>query len=126
MTVPQPVAAITLTGPGLITGKRLDITVSVSASIEVDALAAQRRVTAWLVSQVGDRLMGDAPALVISQRTFWRVPVLLTSSARGVIGQVGSVDVDAVTGDLLTTPLLAQELVTHARQLAHSTASPAE
>ena len=126
MTMPQTAASITLTGPGLTTGKRLDITVSVSASIEVDAVTAQRKVTAWLVSEVGNLLTGDAPSLVIEQRAVWRVPVLLTSPSRGVLGQVGSVDVDAVTGNLATTPLLAQELVTHARQLARSTASPTE
>ena len=118
--------SITLTGSGLSVGKRLDITVSVSATIEVDATTAQRKATAWLISQVGNLLMGDAPALVIGQRTVWRVPVLLTSPSRGVIGQVGAVDVDAISGQVLADPLLAQELVTHARNLARSSAPPAE
>ena len=118
--------SITLTGSGLSVGKRLDITVSVSATIEVDAITAQRKATAWLISEVGNLLMGDAPALVIGQRTAWRVPVLLTSPSRGVIGQVGAVDVDAISGQVLADPLLAQELVTHARNLARSSAPPAE
>ena len=118
--------SITLTGSGLSIGKHLDITVSVSATIEVDATTAQRKATAWLIGQVGNLLMGDAPALVIGQRTVWRVPVLLTSPSRGVIGQVGAVDVDATSGQVLADPLLAQELATHARNLARSTAPPAE
>jgi len=36
-------AFITLAGPGLSVSKRLDITVSVSATIEVDAVTAQRK-----------------------------------------------------------------------------------
>jgi len=43
-------ASITLTGPGLLIGKRLDIIMNVSATIDIDALTAQRKVTAWLVS----------------------------------------------------------------------------
>jgi hypothetical protein len=118
--------SITLTGPGLAVGKRLDVTVSVSATIEIDAVTAQRKATAWLVSEVGNLLMGDAPALVIGQRTVWRVPVLLTSPSRGVIGQVGTVDVDTTSGELLTDPLVTQELVTHVHTLARSTAPSAE
>jgi hypothetical protein len=119
-------ASITLAGPGLPLSKRLDITVTVSATIEVDAVTAQRKATVWLVSDVGNLLIGDTPALVIGQRTVWRVPALLTSPTRGIIGQAGVVDVDAVTGEVLTDPQLTQDLLTHARQLARSTASPAE
>ena len=119
-------ASITLAGPGLPLSKRLDITVTVSATIEVDAVTAQRKATVWLVSDVGNLLIGDTPALVIGQRTVWRVPALLTSPTRGIIGQVGAVDVDAVTGEVLTDPQLTQDLLTHARQLARSTTSPAE
>jgi len=113
--------SITLAGPGLPVGKRLDITVSVSATIEVDVVTAQRKATAWLVSDVGNLLIGDTPALVIGQRTVWRVPALLTSPTRGVIGPVGTVDIDAVTGEVLTDPQLTQDLLTHAKQLARST-----
>lgn len=118
--------SITLTGPGLAVGKRLDITVSVSATIEIDAITAQRKATAWLVSEVGDLLLGDPPALVIGQRAVWRVPVLLTSPSRGVIGQVGTVDVDTTSGQVLADPTLAQELATHAHDLVRSVAPSAE
>jgi hypothetical protein len=119
-------ASITLTGPGLPASKRLDITVSVSATIEVDHVTAQRKATAWLVSEVGNLLMGDTPSLVIDQRTVWRVPVLLTSPTRGIVGQVGTVDVDAVTSELLVSPQLEQDLLAHAQQLARTVASSAE
>ena len=119
-------AFITLAGPGLSVSKRLDITVSVSATIEVDAVTAQRKATAWLVSEVGNLLMGDTPSLVIGQRAVWRVPALLTFPSRGVIGQAGSVDIDAASGQVLADPLLIQEIRAHAQQLARSTPSPAE
>lgn len=119
-------ASITLAGPGLPVGKRLDITVSISATIEVDAITAQRNATAWLVSDVGNLLIGDTPSLVIGQRTVWRVPALLTSPTRGVIGQIGTVDVDAVTGEALVDSQLTQDLLAHARHLARSAPPSAE
>lgn len=120
-------ASIILTGAGLSVGKRLDITVSISATVEVDAAMAQRKATAWLVSEVGNLLLGDTPALVIGPRTVWRVPVLLTSPSRGIVGQVGSVDVDAASGAVLADPLLAREILGHAQQFAAcSTVSPTE
>jgi len=119
-------AFITLAGPGLSVSKRLDITVSVSATIEIDAVTAQRKATAWLVSEVGNLLMGDTPSLVIGQRAVWRVPALLTFPSRGVIGQAGSVDVDATSGQVLADPLLIQEIRAHAQRLARSTTSRAE
>ncbi len=118
--------SITLAGPRLSVGKRLDVTISISATIEIDALTAQRQVNAWLVSEVGDLLLGDTPALVIGQQTVWRVPVLLTSPSRGVLGQIGVVDVDAASGQVLADPLLAQELESHARQLGGAPVPPAE
>lgn len=117
---------ITLTGPGLSVGKQLNITVSISAKIELDAAAAQHKATAWLVSEVGNLLMGDTPSLVIGAQTVWRVPVLLSSPSRGIVGQVGSVDIDATSGAILADPSLAQELAAHARQLARSSEASAD
>jgi hypothetical protein len=70
--------------------------------------------------------MGDDPALVIAERVVWRVPVLLTSPERGVIGQVGTVDVDAQTSDVLSSAELIQELIERGRHLARSAPPSAE
>jgi hypothetical protein len=116
---------ITLKGP-VVTGQQLDITVTVRAHIEVDAETAQRKVTGWLVSEVGNLLICDTPALVIGNRAVWRVPVLLTSPSRGVIGVVGSVDVDAQSGEILADADLGRQILKDAHQVAHSTPSSAE
>ena len=55
--------------------------------------------------------MGDTPTLVIAERAVWRVPVLLTSPSRGVIGTVGSVDVDAQSGELIADETLGLRLL---------------
>jgi hypothetical protein len=92
----------------------------------VDAETAQRKVTGWLVSEVGNLLIGDTPALVIADRAVWRVPVLLTSPSRGVIGVVDSVDVDAQSGEILADADLGRQILKDAHQVAHSTPSSAE
>jgi hypothetical protein len=85
--------------------------------MSVDAQTARRSVTAWLVSQVGNMLMGGTPQLVISHQTLWRVPVMLTSSNQGTIGQVGTVDVNAENGDMLVSPELQEQIKSHAQDL---------
>ncbi len=109
---------ITLTGKGLQTLQQLDIQISVSATVEIDPQTAQRHVTRWVASEVGNLLMGGTPQLVISQRAVWRVPVVLGSSQKGILGEVGVVDVDATTGELLLSAEVAEELLRNARALA--------
>jgi hypothetical protein len=121
-TVPQ----VILNGPGLATGGHLDITIAIRATIEVDAATAQRKATGWLVSEVGNLLLGDTPSLVITDRAVWRVPVLLTSPEIGVVGQVGTVDVDAQTGDVLANAELIEDLIKRGRHLARSAPPPTE
>jgi len=112
-------AQITLKGP-VLAGQQLDITVTVRARIEVDAETARRKVTGWLVSEVGNLLVGDTPALVIAERAVWRVPVLLTSPSRGVIDVVGSVDVDAQSGQVLANEALGRRILEDAHHVARS------
>jgi hypothetical protein len=77
----------------------------------IDPHMAQRHVTRWVVSEVGNMLMGGAPQLVVSEQTVWRVPVMLGSSQRGILGEVGTVDVDAQTGELLLSDELAEQIL---------------
>jgi hypothetical protein len=91
----------------------------------VDAETARRKVTGWLVSEVGNLLVGDTPALVIADRAVWRVPVPLTSPTRGGIGTVGSVDVDAQSGEILAGEALAQRILEDAHHAARSAPAPA-
>jgi hypothetical protein len=114
-------ATITLTGEGVQEIQPLDLQISVLATININATTARRSVTAWLVSDVANLLVGGAPQLIISQQTLWRVPVILTSPQVGAVGQVGVVDVDATTGQIFVNPELKQQIVTNARRAARST-----
>lgn len=109
---------VTLTGKGLEDTRDLNIQISLVAALNIDAKEARRRVTAWLASEVGNMLVGGPPQLVIGQRAVWRVPALLTSSSAGTVGQVGTVDVDTASGELLTSQELEQHILTNVQTLA--------
>jgi hypothetical protein len=117
---------IVLDGPGLTEGGQIDVTITVHATIAVNAETARRKVTGWLVSEVGNLMIGGDPALVIADRAVWHVPVLLTSPARSIIGPIGAVDVDAETGEILFDSELSQELIERGRQTARASSSARE
>ena len=115
---------ITLDGEGIQALQDFDLEISVYAKINISPQAARRQVTGWVVSEVGNMLMGGKPRLVVSQPTVWRVPIILSSSDEGVLGEVATIDVDAATGKLLLTINSAQEILAHAQAFISST-SPA-
>ena len=64
----------------------------------MDARTARRKVSTWLVRDVGNLLMGGEPEYIPGERPVWRVPVVVTHGRQGC---ATFVDVDAQTGDLL-------------------------
>lgn len=102
---------ITLQGKGLEALQAGSLEISVLATIDLDPQSARRRATTWLASEVGNMLIAGAPSLVIGQHTVWRVPVVLTSSEAGVLGEVGTVDVDANTGKIYSSSQLRARIL---------------
>jgi hypothetical protein len=86
----------------------------------VDARTARRKVSAWLVRDVGNLLMGGEPEYVPGERPVWRVPVLVTHGRRGCAMLV---DVDAQTGDLLITKDTPQQVLTNVQAFIASSPS---
>ena len=115
---------ITLTGEGVQDTRELDIHISVVATVNVDARTARRHVTAWLASEVGNMLIGGTPQLVISKQTVWRVPAILTSSNVGTVGQVGTIDVDAESGETIISEELREQILDNVRHLASPAPTP--
>jgi hypothetical protein len=54
--------------------------------------------------------------LVIGERLLWRVPVSFSTPETGPLGQVGSLDVDTQTGEILYT----QDLLISFKERAHA------
>lgn len=95
---------------------RIDI--RIMAELNVSAFVARQKVTGYVLDRVSDHMAGDAPSLVIDgERFLWRVPVYLAVLPQGRLGQVGIIDVDAQTGQLLVTNRLIEEMQRNAREL---------
>lgn len=116
---------IRITGNGVREPQQRAFDIAVYATVEVDPLSARRKVTGWLIDEVGNMIIGGTPQLIISKRTFWRVPAILTSTSKGVVGEVGTVDLDAETGELKISADLREQILKNVERLAASAASSA-
>ena len=112
-TLTAPQTTVTVYGRGIEDIGALTVQVAIEATVNVNAKSARRQATIWLASEVGNMLIAGTPQLFIGQQTVWRVPVLLTSSTIGVVGNVGVVDIDTITGQLLVTDQIKDELLSN-------------
>jgi len=115
--------SITLSGEGLQDVQKLNINITVVATVNVDAKTAHKRATLWLINEVGNMLFGGAPDLVISNQTLWRVPVIASSSEVDRHDQVGVVDVNATSGELLVSDQLREQIINNVHHLDRSTST---
>jgi hypothetical protein len=100
----------------------LDIKIHVTQPLNVTSFSARQRVTQYVMHQLSTQLGGDAPELTVAERVYWTVPVVFTLPGKGVLGRVGTLRVDAGTGELLSDPQTEQDMVRNAEQLAQRAA----
>lgn len=103
----------------------LDINIRVTQALNVSSFSARQKVTQYVMQELSTQLGGDVPELTVDERVFWSVPVVLTLPGKGVLGRVGTLRVDAATGEMLTNRQTDQEMLDHASQLARGAALPA-
>ena len=104
----------------------LSVRVHADVQIRISAVEAQRRVTHYVHRKISSQMHAGPPALILSQRVCWRVPVHLTFPSVGDAGSVGNIDVDVDTGEPLITPAVVEEIERHAEDLARRiTSAPA-
>jgi hypothetical protein len=99
---------------------------SLTAQVNITAYTAQRQVSKLLLDQVGNLLYGEVPDLAIGRRLVWRVPVWLALPTTGPLGQVGAIEVDAQTGEILFTQALLEEIAERGNALARHTTPATE
>jgi hypothetical protein len=107
-----------LPGMSLPTDSTLDINIRVTQALNISSFSARQKVTQYVMQELSTQLGGASPELTIGERVYWSVPVIFTLPGKGVIGRVGTMRVDAGTGELLTDPQSEQEMLSHAGQLA--------
>jgi len=96
--------------------QKLRIAVHIEAEV-LDPEVARRKANVWLLMYAGNLLGAENPELVINQGLRWRVDVILTSPKRGHIGKVGQLCLDAITGEVMATETLPEELRANADAL---------
>ncbi|MCC6167768.1 MAG: hypothetical protein IT329_11115 [Caldilineaceae bacterium] len=94
-------------------------------ALNITAYTAAQKVSGYVASKISHLMKGETPALVFSQgRLVWRVPIVLATPIRGLLGVVGTLDVDARTGQLLVDPTLTVQLESRAQALIAGTPPP--
>lgn len=106
-------------------GGQLLINIQLSTTVKVTAFSARQKVTGFVADEISTNMHGAEPTLVVGERICWRVPVILSISPFGDRGEVGTIDVDVETGQLLLTPNLIEEIIHRAEYLAARPSSTA-
>ena len=104
---------------------KVSIDIHLSATVNVTSFSARQKVTGFVVDQISTNMHATDPTLIMGERIFWRVPIILSLPPTGDLGEVGTIDVDVESGQLQITPTLIREIERHAEILAASTSSSA-
>jgi hypothetical protein len=101
---------------------QVNISVNVSATLNITAFTAKRKVNVLVLNRVGTGLSGDEPSLIVTDKVIcWRVPIFVSTASRGRLGQVGQIDVDAQTGAILADDDLLEAIGDNAERLVAGT-----
>jgi len=99
-------------------GAELTVRIELSTRVNITSYVAQQSATRFAIAEISNQVRGEVPSLVVGERLCWSVPLLLTSPGRGAIGRVGTILVDATTGEILTDADTIAEMIDHAEHLA--------
>ena len=100
-------------------GAEIDVTVHVKAKMNVTPFIARQKVNVLLLDKVGTGLLSGSPILMAGNgRLLWRVPILLSLPKVGQLGEVGSIDVDVQTAEILVSDPELDTIRQNANQLA--------
>ena len=97
----SPVAGAIVAAPG---GSRVAVRIEIDTEFNVSAVAARQKANRYLLMNLGDQLHAGEPELMVGERLWWRVPVLLSLSQGGYLGKVGELQVDAQSGGVESAP----------------------
>ncbi|MEZ4862596.1 MAG: hypothetical protein R3C14_14880 [Caldilineaceae bacterium] len=107
-------------------GLQLDL--HVSLNLGITAKQAKRKLSRFLLDEVSLFIGPEEPLLVFIEPTkiVWRFPLQFALAKQGRLGQVGTVDVDAQSGELLLIDEHLMEIKRNARLLARSATLPTD
>jgi hypothetical protein len=91
-----------------------------NGEIPISPDAARRRASGYLAREVALFIFAGEPVLHLGEFPCWRVPAVLRLRGVGELANVGSIDVDAYTGQV---KLPSDEALQSLRRRAHDIAS---
>lgn len=74
---------------------------SITVDIPISSDVARRRANGYLGMGVGVLLGASEPRLLMADRPLWKLSVDLHLPSIGYVGQVGTIQVDAITGEVI-------------------------
>ena len=89
--------------------------IAFQAEIPVSPQLAERRANVYLGMHIGMALLAHEPVLFWGTKPVWRLPVSLCLRGAGKVGKLGSIDVDARSGQVIH---LAEEQITEWQRCA--------
>jgi hypothetical protein len=82
-----------------------NVTMAIATVPTITALQAQAIANYFLLTRLGDRLVADYPVINL-EAGVWHVPIMLSYSGIGPIGQVGEILVSATAEEIVShTPI---------------------
>jgi hypothetical protein len=93
-----------------LSASRLQVSVHLQTEV-IAPEAARRHANVWLLEHVGNLLRAQTPELVLGERLRWRVDVVLTNPETGRVGQVGRIEMDAETNEVLADETTIEALM---------------
>ena len=96
------------------------VDIQVSQKIAISPDLARRRANGFFAGNVTMMVTGGQPMLIVDQNPVWRVPAVLRLPELGDVSTIGSVDIDAQTGDIISPSF---DQITRMQELAHAIAA---
>lgn len=79
---------------------------------------AAAKANIWLANQVGDAVGVMKGTLIqVEERTVWRFEAFITGVHINPVGPIGQIEIDADTGQVLSSSTTAKAMMTRGRQL---------
>ena len=89
-----------------------------ATDVNISAMAARQKVNDFVLSEISYMMHAGESELVVSDRIVWRVPVILSLTSHGDVGEIGAISVDVESGQMAISPAAMDELYARADDLA--------
>lgn len=87
-------------------------------TVKAPAAEARRLVNREIVPELGTGMGAKEPDLILrGQQLVWRVPIVLSLPQLGDLGEVGFIEVDAQSGELINNDTARERILQHAQRL---------